>query len=87
MQDVTPVKNDLFGVWFASESSMQFTIHNTNGVGEIAKFTDFNKNSERFLKVEMPGIYETYKIASISAANMHLLNSHSDTIRFIRMGN
>lgn len=85
MQEVTPVNNELFGVWVNDKGSMQFTINNTSGIGEVAKFTDFHKHGERFLRVEMPGINEEYKISYVHYSEMKLISSNSTELLFSKI--
>lgn len=85
MQDVTPVKNELYGVWVNENEHLQFSIKNTTGIGEVVRYTDIQVNGQRFLKVEMPSFTETYEISSIDNKKMLLLNSNSTRLEFKRI--
>jgi hypothetical protein len=84
MQDVRPVKNDLYGVWVYNNGALQFTIVNTDGRGDGGRFTDIKINGQRYLKVEVMDIKETYIINSVDDHNLNLTDSKNIKYLFVK---
>ncbi|MEZ2337670.1 hypothetical protein AB6735_18635 [Mucilaginibacter sp. RCC_168] len=83
--DIQPVKNELYGVWRNEAANLQWTITNTKGLNDGARFTDYRANGHRYLKVEALEIKDTFEINSVTDHQLDLTDSKGVNYLFIKM--
>lgn len=75
----------MIGIWISADHTTQYSIENTKGKGNLVRFTEYEINHNRLLKIEFPLRTFTYKIRHINDTSMTLVDTADVEKDFIKI--